>query len=126
VNEAVSGKPGRLRRYLRWRVAAIAAVLVAAVAFALFVTTRDGDDTHVRSAPCRAVVQGTRELGRGERSEESLLELVRAQAPLARADAGRHPDAGHLAVADTMDAIRADLEAGRRFPEVVVLYDLCR
>ena len=96
--------------------------LAGVVAVALFLAS-DDDDGRPRSAPCETVVAAAQEFGQGARSRESMLELVQEQEAVAQADARR--DARLQPVADAMQTVRTELEAGPRLRSMVVLYGLC-
>jgi hypothetical protein len=86
----------------------------------LVVTRTDGVGATPGMKACKAVVRAVRRTGT---SEAAILEVVRRQGPVARAQAERDPE--FRPVADAMEQMRLDLEARRPWPSVVTLYSAC-
>jgi hypothetical protein len=115
----VESAAGRRRPPWRWLLLAVA---VLAAGIALVMATGDNGGSGA-SSPCSVVLRGAQEYARGERSQDSLLQLVREQEPRADAEAAR--DSAKSPVADAVRAVRVELEAGPRLRSVVVLDDIC-
>ena len=111
--------PNRSRRWF-WVVLALAVVAGAGLAFVLL---GRGESDSAAETPCQAVVEAVREADEGRRSPESVLEVVRAQSPVARAAAAKDP--AEAPIAEAIDDIRANMESGRPWPSVLVLYAAC-
>jgi hypothetical protein len=105
---------------LQWALLALILIAVAA-AVALSVARDDGGSAADQA--CRTVVRAVREWRDGRLSTESVLDVVRRQGAVAQAAAGTDPVATSIVVA--MDEMRVNMEAGRPWPSVVVLYELC-
>jgi hypothetical protein len=101
---------------------AISLAVVAATVLALVLLRGDSGGSGADKA-CRAVVGAVREAGESRRSPESVLEVVRAQAPVAHAAAAKDPRAAPVATA--IEDMKVNMEAGRPWPSVVVLYGHC-
>lgn len=109
------------RRLRGWQWLAIAVVAAGLAAVVAGLLSSDEPSDGLRA--CQAVVQAVRGTNDGSGSAESLLEVVRRQVPVARAAASE--DASYQPVADAMEEMQGNLEAGRPWPSVVVLYQRC-
>ena len=108
----------RLRGW-HWLVVALA---VAGTLTAILVLSGGDDDSDGMRA-CRAVVRTVRDISDKKRPPELLVEVVRQQAPVARDAAKRDP--AFQSVADAIEEMRVNLEAGRPWPSIVILYQRC-
>ncbi len=116
------GSPAPWRRVRPWQWALIALTVVAVVGAAFVFVGRDDGGSGADTA-CRAVVRAVRESSDGSLSKESVLDVVRRQGAVAQAAAATDPAAAAIAMA--IDEMRVNMEAGRPWPSVVVLYARC-
>jgi hypothetical protein len=127
----VSGRPGGVceasavetpNRSHRWWWVVLALAVVAGAGLALVLLGR-GESESAADTPCRAVVRAVREADEGRRSAASVLDVVRAQSPLAETAAARDPS--DALVAEAIADMRVNMEAGRPWPSILVLYARC-